>query len=53
MTRENVVTSARTDEIKEALRKMPNGKTEGTDEIPVEVWKCLGDEGLELSLIHI
>ena len=35
------------DEIKEALRKMPNGKAEGPDLIPVEVWKCLGDEGLE------
>ena len=25
------------DEIKEALRKMPNGKAEGPDQIPVEV----------------
>ena len=35
------------DEIKEAMRKMPNGKTEGPDQIPVKVWKCLGEEGLE------
>jgi len=35
------------DEIKQAMRKMPNGKAEGPDQIPVEVWKCLGEEGLE------
>jgi len=29
------------------MRKMPNGKAEGPDQIPVEVWKCLGEEGLE------
>ena len=26
------------DEIKEAIRKMPNGKAEGPDQIPVEVF---------------
>jgi len=26
---------------------MPSGKSEGPDQIPVEVWKCLGEEGLE------
>ena len=41
------------DDIKEAMRKMPDGKAEVPDQIPVEVWKCLGEEGLELSLIHI
>ena len=35
------------DEIKESLRKMKNGKVEGPDQIPVEVWKCLGEEGLK------
>ena len=35
------------DEIKEAIRKMPSGKAEVPDQIPVEVWKCLGEEGLE------
>ena len=35
------------DEIKEALKKMTNGKTDGPDQIPVELWKCLGEEGLE------
>ena len=35
------------DEVKEALKKMANGKVEGPDQILVEVWKCLGEEGLE------
>ena len=35
------------DEIKEALRKIPNEKAEDPDQIPVEVWKCLGEEALE------
>ena len=35
------------DEIKDALKKMSNGKAEGPDQIPVEVWKCLGEEGLK------
>jgi len=34
------------DEIRETLKKMPNGKAEGPDQIPVEVWKGLGKEGL-------
>lgn len=29
------------DEVKEALKKMKNGKTLGHDDIPAEVWKCL------------
>ena len=35
------------DEIRESLKKMSNGKVEGPDQVPVEVWKCLGEEGLE------
>jgi len=35
------------DEIKEALKKMANGKAEGPGQISVEVWKCLGEVGLE------
>ena len=35
------------DEIKETLKKMSNTKVEGSDQIPVEVWKCLGEEGLK------
>jgi len=34
------------DEIKEALKKMANGKAEGPDQIPIEVWKCLGEVAL-------
>jgi len=35
------------EEIREALQKMSNGKAVGTDQIPVEVWKFLGEVGLE------
>ena len=35
-------------EVKRALNKMKNGKAVGTDGIPVEVWKCLGEEGIDL-----
>jgi len=34
-------------EIKEALRKMKNGKAVGLDNISEEIWKYLGEEGLE------
>jgi len=34
------------DEIKETLMKMSTGKAEGLDQIPVEIWKWLGEEGL-------
>jgi len=35
------------EEIKEALKKMNNGKAEGSDQILMVVWKCLGEEGLK------
>jgi len=35
------------DEIKEALKKMSKGKEERPDQILVEVWKCLGEDGLK------
>ena len=35
------------DEIKEILKKMPNRKGEGLDQIPIEVWMGLGEEGLK------
>ena len=34
-------------EIEEAVRKMKYRRTVGPDEIPLEVWKCLGAKGLE------
>jgi hypothetical protein len=30
-------------EVKEALKKMKTGKALGQDDIPIEVWRCLGD----------
>ena len=33
-------------EIERALRRMKCGKAVGSDEIPVEVWKCLGQLGV-------
>jgi len=32
--------------VKEALKRMSNGKTFGLDNIPIEVWKSLGDRGI-------
>ncbi|KAH1211080.1 LINE-1 retrotransposable element ORF2 protein [Glycine max] len=34
-------------EVKEALTRISNGKAVGPDNIPIEVWKTLGDRGLE------
>ncbi|KAK9127965.1 hypothetical protein Syun_016762 [Stephania yunnanensis] len=33
-------------EVKEALKRMKIGKACGPDEIPIKVWKCLGEIGL-------
>ncbi|XP_066978927.1 uncharacterized protein [Macrobrachium rosenbergii] len=35
------------EEVKRALDKMKNGKAVGPDGIPVELWKCLGGEGVD------
>jgi hypothetical protein len=34
-------------EVERALKKMKNNKATGPDEIPVEVWKCLGEVGID------
>jgi len=34
------------EEVKEALRKMKSAKAVGSDSIPVEVWKFLGEDGV-------
>jgi len=34
------------EEVKEALKQMKSGKAVGPDNIPVEVWKSLGEEGV-------
>ena len=31
------------EEVKNALRRMKKGKTVGPDELPIEVWKCMGE----------
>ena len=33
-------------EVREALKRMENGKFVGPDGIPNEIWKCLGEEGV-------
>ena len=35
------------EEVKNVLRRMKKGKTVGPDELPVEVWKCMGEMGIE------
>ena len=35
-------------EVKKQLKKMKNGKAIGPDGIPVEVWKSLGEEGIDM-----
>ena len=32
--------------MKKALKRMSNGKVVGPDNIPIEVWKSLGDRGI-------
>ena len=34
-------------EVKNALKRMKKGKVVGTNELPVEVWKCMGEMGIE------
>ena len=35
------------EEVMENMKRMKNGKAVGPDDIPVEVWKCLGETALE------
>ena len=37
------VDQIRKDEVRKALKKMKSGKAVGPDDVPVEVWKCLGE----------
>ena len=34
-------------EVEQTLKKMKNGKVVGPDNLPIEVWKCLGSMGVE------
>ena len=38
------------EEVKNALRKMKKGKAVGTDELPVEVWKWMGEMGIKFLI---
>ena len=45
---ERVVPNISRREVRRALNKMKKGKAVGPDGIPVEVWKCLGEEGIDI-----
>jgi hypothetical protein len=47
---EKETTGINREEVKRALKNMKNGKATGPDEIQVEVWKCLGDKGIDILL---
>ncbi|MCJ8749343.1 hypothetical protein PDJAM_G00175160 [Pangasius djambal] len=44
---EQKVDKIRKDEVRKAFKRMKNGKAVGPDDIPVEVWKCLGEAAVE------
>ncbi|KAK3535500.1 hypothetical protein QTP70_016924 [Hemibagrus guttatus] len=44
---EQKVDKIRKDEVRKALKRMKSGKAVGPGDIPVEVWKCLGEAAVE------
>ncbi|KAK3528499.1 hypothetical protein QTP70_000472 [Hemibagrus guttatus] len=44
---EQKVDKIRKDEVRKALKRMKSGKAVGPYDIPVEVWKCLGEAAVE------
>ncbi|KAK3545937.1 hypothetical protein QTP70_016961, partial [Hemibagrus guttatus] len=44
---EQKVDKIRKDEVRKPLKRMKSGKAVGPDNIPVEVWKCLGEAAVE------
>ena len=41
------------EEVRENMKRVKNGKAVGPDDIPVEVWKCIGEIALEfLAKLH-
>ncbi|KAK3570562.1 hypothetical protein QTP86_022512 [Hemibagrus guttatus] len=44
---EQKVDKIRKDEVRKTLKRMKSGKAVGPDNIPVEVWKCLGEAAVE------
>ena len=39
------------EEVKNALKRIKKVKTVGPDELPIEVWKCMGEMGIEFLTI--
>ncbi|KAK3556024.1 hypothetical protein QTP70_000730 [Hemibagrus guttatus] len=48
---EQKVEKIRKDEVRKALKRMKSGKAVGPDDIPVEVWKCLGEAAQTLKIV--
>ena len=48
MSNEGLPQGISRNEVKVAIPRMKNGKETGMDGIPVEVWKCLGEEGIDM-----
>ena len=44
------VNSVSREEVKNAVRTMKKGKAVGTDELPLEVWKCMGKMGIKFLI---
>ena len=44
------VESVSKEEVMENMQRMKNGKAVGPDDIPVEVWKCLGESALKFLM---
>ncbi|KAK3552554.1 hypothetical protein QTP86_014821, partial [Hemibagrus guttatus] len=44
---EQKVDKIRKDEVRKTLKRMKSGKAVGPDDIPVDVWKCLGEAAVE------
>ncbi|KAK3575645.1 hypothetical protein QTP86_031602, partial [Hemibagrus guttatus] len=44
---EQKVDKIRKDEVRKALKRMKSGEAVGPDDIPVKVWKCLGEAAVE------
>ena len=44
------VNSVSREEVKNALRRIKKGKVVGSDELPVEVWKCMGKMGIKFLI---
>ena len=40
------------EEVKNALRRMKKGKAVGPDELPVEVWKCMGKTEIKFLTVQ-